>query len=100
MSGRLGQPKLFDQAVRAQQRGESATAESLYLRLLKKMPTFAPAWVNLGQLRRQNGDEAGAIESYQQALKLPNPPIELHFNLANLYLWHLYTSDASDEAHR
>ncbi len=86
MSGRLGQPKLFDQAVRAQQRGELATAESLYLRLLKKMPDFAPAWVNLGQLRRQNGDEAGAIESYQQALKLPNPPIELHFNLANLYM--------------
>jgi Flp pilus assembly protein TadD len=75
-----------NRAVSALSREDYALAEALLQATLKLAPRFAPAYGNLGVLRRRRGDIPGALEAYRQALALaPHDPSILG-NLSALYL--------------
>ena len=50
------------------------------------LATNAPAWNYLGLARHQAGDITGAVNAYQQALRLDRELFEAHFNLGCLWL--------------
>ena len=86
MNELLNLDSLLQTAITTHQSGDLKQAEHLYQRLLEQQPGCSAAWINLGQLQRKQGNNAEAMLSYQQAMKLPNPPIELNFNVGNLHL--------------
>ena len=86
MNELLNLDSLLQTAITTHQSGDLKQAEHLYQRLLEQQPECSAAWINLGQLQRKQGNNAEAMLSYQQAMKLPNPPIELNFNVGNLHL--------------
>ncbi len=49
--------------------GEHAAAEALARRMLELSPTFFPARMNLGEIRRELGDAAGAIREQEKVLE-------------------------------
>ncbi len=64
-----------------QAEGLPEMARSLYEQAITIDPNFATAHYNLGKLKREQGDLAGAIAAYETALSLtPNAP-EIHQNL-------------------
>ena len=76
---------LNNRAVAALSLEEYASAGARLDAVLKLAPDFAPAYGNLGVLRRRTGDIPGALEAYRRALELsPRDPAILG-NLAALY---------------
>lgn len=79
---------LFERAVRAQQTGDPARAESLYRQLLDEEPDHAPALYQLGLLKRECGDFAAAAISIRRAIELdasiPRYYVNLGLVLADL----------------
>jgi serine/threonine-protein kinase len=49
--------------------GDHATSEALARQMLERSPTFFPARVNLGEIRRERGDAAGAIHEQEKVLE-------------------------------
>lgn len=77
--------KIWD-AVMAYKEGEQFDgAERHLLKLVKKVPSAANYWNELGIVRHRGGKYKTAIEAYEQALKL-NPALrENHLNIAASY---------------
>jgi tetratricopeptide (TPR) repeat protein len=75
---------LFASAVRAQQAGDFATAESEYRKLLAVEPRNVEALANLGVVYVNLGRYDDAVASYKQALEISylNTPIRMNLGLA------------------
>lgn len=72
-------------AVTSLSEGDYTLAGARLDAVLKLAPEFAPAYANLGVLRRRAGDVPGALDAYRHALSLaPKDPAVLG-NLASLY---------------
>lgn len=67
-------PKLAElhnrQAVVHEVSGQLADAERSLEEAVRHAPNFVDAWVNLGRVRRANGDPAGAHEAFDHAAEL------------------------------
>ena len=50
--------------------GDHAAAEALCRRMLERSPTFFPARANLGDIRRELGDTAGAVREEEKVLEV------------------------------
>ena len=74
----------FVEACAAEDRGDAAEAEALYLRALDIDPQLAAAMTNLGNLRHRNGDAAGARVMYERALMHDPSQAEARYNLGNI----------------
>ena len=74
----------FMEACAAEDRGDNAEAEALYLRALDIDPQLAAAMTNLGNLRHRTGDAAGARAMYERALMHDPSQAEARYNLGNL----------------
>jgi tetratricopeptide (TPR) repeat protein len=61
--------------------GNSADAETAYRRSIALDPSFAPAYANLADLKRTQGDEAGCLTILQQGLELLPEEASLHHAL-------------------
>jgi tetratricopeptide (TPR) repeat protein len=59
---------LYETAAIHGRRGELAAAEPLYEEIVRRAPDYFPAWINLGALRNQRGDHAGALEAADRAI--------------------------------
>lgn len=66
--------------------GQLSAAVERLSRATQLMATNAQAWNYLGLARHQSGDPAGALQAYQQALRLDRELFEAHFNLGCLWL--------------
>ncbi len=65
--------------------GEYDKAIAAFKEEIRKKPTSAEAYFNLGLAYGKNGQQENEIDAYREALKLnPNRP-ELHFNLGTVY---------------
>jgi tetratricopeptide (TPR) repeat protein len=62
--------RLFDDGVRAYQRGQFAVAERRFLRVTTTMPRAADAWANLGTAAWEGADTAQAARAWHHALRL------------------------------
>lgn len=62
--------RLMKLAGDIEQRGDSATAATLYLRAAQAPEATADAWNRLGAIRLDSGDPQAAEQAYQQALAL------------------------------
>ena len=63
--------KLFDSAVKYQQRHDFVRALSLYDEILLIDPASTDAWFNKGNVLGHQGDHDHAIECYERALAWP-----------------------------
>jgi predicted TPR repeat methyltransferase len=48
--------------------GDRAAAADLLMQALERAPHFASAWFALGEIRAQDGDQAGAVDAFRGAL--------------------------------
>jgi tetratricopeptide (TPR) repeat protein len=62
--------RLFDDGVRAYQRGQFAVAERRFLRVTTLVPRAADAWANLGTAAWEGADTAQAARAWHHALRL------------------------------
>jgi len=60
---------LFNEAVECHNLGRIADAERLYKKILERSEYFMPAYLNLGILYRQRGEDKKAIECFRQVLE-------------------------------
>lgn len=74
----------FVEACAAEDRGDNAEAEALYLRALDADPQLAAAMTNLGNLRHRTGDIPGARAMYERALAHDPTQAEARYNLGNI----------------
>lgn len=74
----------FMEACAAEDRGDTAEAEALYLRALDTDPQLAAAMTNLGNLRYRTGDIPGARAMYERALTHDPSQAEARYNLGNI----------------
>ncbi len=74
----------FMEACAAEDRGDNAEAEALYLRALDSDPQLAAAMTNLGNLRYRTGDVPGARAMYERALSHDPAQAEARYNLGNI----------------
>ncbi|MFN7920457.1 MAG: tetratricopeptide repeat protein [Bryobacteraceae bacterium] len=72
---------LFEKARAAQAAGNAAEAEAGYREYLRRYGPRAEVLANLGALLARKEDSGGAIQHYQQALKLDPSLTPLHLNL-------------------
>jgi len=67
-------PKLadvrVDRAIAYHASGQNDLAKKELLRVTKELPTHKNAWLNLGVVNRELGDRPGALEAWEQYLKL------------------------------
>lgn len=77
--------QLFDDAVKAQQRGDFTTAAQQYRRLVKLTPDALPAWINLGVALVQLQQYQEGIDAYQTALALDPGNKQVRFYIALAY---------------
>ena len=75
---------LFEQAQAAEERGDTATAERLYQRVMKLDPGDAAAAFNLGNLLRSNGRNPEAESAYRAAVKADPEFTAAWYNLADI----------------
>jgi tetratricopeptide (TPR) repeat protein len=66
-------------------KNELGEAEILFRSCLDINPDYAPAWVNMGNLRRQNGDNDKAIKYYGIAIENDPEYHYAYYNLAAVY---------------
>jgi tetratricopeptide (TPR) repeat protein len=59
---------LYDTALIHGRRGQTEKATSLYEEIVARAPDYFPAWINLGALRNQQGDHAGALVAADRAV--------------------------------
>jgi hypothetical protein len=76
----------------AQYRGDDAQAEKFY----KKLPQFAPARYNLGELYDRQGKPDMAIVEFQAAISV-DPVPQAHIHLGNIYYEQHHPEMAIDE---
>jgi Flp pilus assembly protein TadD len=72
-------------AVERMQKGDAATALLYFRRAVRREPSFAPAWTNLGILHLRMGNRAHAEAAYIQALRANGRDLVAMSNLATLY---------------
>ena len=65
--------RLRQEARRAYWSGDPVASERLYLKLLERFPDDADLHGELGNVRFQLGDRAGAVAAYRQAIRLLAP---------------------------
>ncbi|MCP5092311.1 MAG: tetratricopeptide repeat protein [Gammaproteobacteria bacterium] len=73
--------RLFQEAYRAHQAGQAATAERLYLKLLELTPADVDAGNLLGLLYLQTGRPKEAVGSIQKAIHHSPDDAQAHYNL-------------------
>lgn len=61
---------MFNKAVDCHNQGKIAEAERLYKNILKRSEYFMPAYLNLGILYRQRGEDKKAVEYFRQVLEI------------------------------
>ena len=66
-------------------RRDLGAARAIFERILDIDPGYAEAWNNLGIVRGELGDRAGAIAALHRALELVPHYADAHYNLARLY---------------
>ena len=69
-------------AARLMEQSQLDEAIALTRTATEQAPEVAMAWYNLGLMQRQAGDIAGALQSYDQALRLSPENAACHQNLA------------------
>ena len=74
--------KLFQEAFKAQQRGNYSEAAELYERVVKAIPGVPAGWINLGVVQTQMGRYDEAVRSYQKALELEPANRQVMLNMA------------------
>lgn len=79
------QPSDFERAVQLQQSGRLEEAEKVYRALLRQGAKSPELCANLGALLAQKNDFAGAVQLYEQALRLDPKLAPLHLNLGLAY---------------
>ena len=62
--------KLYSEAIQKQEVGNLANAETLYKEIIEKSEFFIPAYINLGVLYRQRGNNSEAIKYFSKALDM------------------------------
>ncbi len=73
-------------AIRAEREGDLPRARSEYEAAISRLPWFLPPYVNLADLQREAGDEAGAERTLRQALvEVPGDPGVLYSLGLSLY---------------
>lgn len=78
----LADPRaLFEQALTAQKQGRLADAVKLLEQAAQAAPKNFAIFGNLGAIRAQLGDHAGALQAYRQALALNPAAARLHLNI-------------------
>jgi tetratricopeptide (TPR) repeat protein len=77
--------KLFNEAMRAQQRGDLAGAARGYRGVVQVAPDVLPAWVNLGVTLVRMERYAEAIDAYRRALALDPGNRQIQYYLALAY---------------
>jgi tetratricopeptide (TPR) repeat protein len=85
---------LYQTAMVHGRRGDVATASRLYEEIVAQSPGYFPAWINLGALRNQAGDHAGALTAADRA-------VAIRPEVANAYVvrgWALRELRRPDEA--
>lgn len=80
-----GQPSDFERAVQLHQSGRLDEAEKVYRALLRQGAKSPELCANLGALLAQKNDFAGAVQLYEQALRLDPKLDPLHLNLGLAY---------------
>jgi tetratricopeptide (TPR) repeat protein len=79
-------PEVLLAAARTASRlGQSQEAEALLLRSLRARPDNSEAWFQLGRVRSERGNVAGAIEAYRASLARNPDARNARLNLAVLY---------------
>jgi len=73
----------FESAMSHHQAGRLAEAEAVYRQIIAQQPDFAEAHSNLGNVLRNRGEFAGAIESCQRAVSLKPDLFAAYNNLGN-----------------
>jgi tetratricopeptide (TPR) repeat protein len=73
---------LFEEAARAQQSGDLATAEASYRKFLERQPRSLEALANLGVVYANMGRYDDAIASYRKALEISYLNTAVRMNLA------------------
>lgn len=86
--------QLINQAEDRRRAGNLPAAEKLYRQALAADPRSAAAWVNFGNLQQEQNDQAGAIDSYRQALHADASFVPARQNLGYL----LFNRGLPDEA--
>ena len=59
---------IFNEAITNHNSGKIIKAEQLYKKILKKSEYFMPAYINLGLLYRQQGENKKAVQCFRQVL--------------------------------
>ncbi len=59
---------IFNEAIAYHSSGKSIQAEQLYKKILQKSEYFMPAYINLGLLYRQRGENKKAVRCFKQVL--------------------------------
>jgi predicted O-linked N-acetylglucosamine transferase (SPINDLY family) len=75
---------MLRQALELHRNGGRQEAETLYRAILQRDAGYIPALINLGALRSDVGDLAGAEACFQQAMKTGAANPDLFYNYANL----------------
>ena len=74
--------------------GRAQESVAILEALVAEQPDNDNAWVLLGHVRRELGEQAGAIEAYRRALRARPDASEAYFSLANLKTAPLGADDA------
>jgi tetratricopeptide (TPR) repeat protein len=75
---------LFEQALKAENNGNTEGAIQLYQQAIKNDPSDAGSWVNLGTIWFHRGNYVEAIFCYMRAMDVDPEFALAYFNLANL----------------
>jgi len=81
---RLSPERLNDLGVMLERRGMLERAQQHYRLAVERKPDFARAWVNLGNVLRQQGRESEAADCYRRAMKEDSALFEAVNNFADL----------------
>ncbi|MGD0829697.1 MAG: tetratricopeptide repeat protein [Terracidiphilus sp.] len=79
-----GIQELFLAAVRAEEAGEKLRAIRLYDEIMKRDPSFAPAWINLGTIHFHLRQFGRAEELYRKATQIDPNYVLAFFDLGNV----------------
>ena len=82
--GGLTPERLNDLGVMLERRGMLERAQEHYRKAVERKPSFARAWVNLGNVVRQRGRPAEALECYRRAMREDPGLFEAVNNFADL----------------
>jgi tetratricopeptide (TPR) repeat protein len=98
---------LIDRTVELCRTGETCMSKRQYIdaevyfwQALRINPVYIPALIDMGNLRAEQGDFAGAVQYFNKALVLEPSNVSVHYNLATVYQMQGRFADSRQEMNR